>query len=355
MSSIVQILNSKDLISLPDHIIKGIQYETIMGSVSYGVADTTDKTRPSDIDIYGFSIPYLNMVFPHLDGEIYGFGRQIKRFHQYQQHHIKDVSNNKEYDITIFSIPKYFQLLMDNNPNIIDSIFTSQKHVLYCSKVGNLVRENRKLFLHKGSFHKMKGYAFSQLSKIKSKKILDLVKVIREHNISSDTIEEWYHKGTVLSNLKLSCPDINFKTLLKDYPTEESLTKRLPPLVKYGYDLKFAYNLVRLMNEAEQILVEHDLDLERNREQLKSIRRGEWTLRQIEEYFDVKEKYLEGVYAKSDLQHSPDEDAIKRLLINCLELHFGNLNNAVSKPSNINLLINKLQDVIDKAKAGVLI
>ena len=43
---------------------------------------------------------------------------------------------------------------------------------------------------------------------------------------------------------------------------------------KFGFDVKFAYHTVRLLNEAEQLLLEGDLDLQRNREQLKSIRRG---------------------------------------------------------------------------------
>ena len=51
-------------------------------------------------------------------------------------------------------------------------------------------------------------------------------------------------------------------------------------------DVKFLYHVVRLLNEAEQILMEGDLDLERNREQLKSIRKGEWTFDQIVKYFD---------------------------------------------------------------------
>jgi hypothetical protein len=40
---------------------------------------------------------------------------------------------------------------------------------------------------------------------------------------------------------------------------------------------KFAYHTVRLLNEAERLLLQGDLDLQRNREQLESIRRGEWT------------------------------------------------------------------------------
>ena len=55
---------------------------------------------------------------------------------------------------------------MENNPNVIDSLFTPVNCVLHSTRVGNLVRENRRLFLHKGAWPKFKGYAYSQLHKM---------------------------------------------------------------------------------------------------------------------------------------------------------------------------------------------
>ncbi len=57
---------------------------------------------------------------------------------------------------------------------------------------------------------------------------------------------------------------------------------------KHGYNTKKAYHCVRLMSEVEMILEEGDLDLQRNREQLKSIRRGEWTEQEVIDYFSRK-------------------------------------------------------------------
>jgi len=292
MGTLVQRLAKRGLISPPDYVVKQTQYEVMMGSIAYGVSGDE-----SDIDIYGFCIPDKNVVFPHLGGEILGFGRQKKRFEQYQQHHIDDPSNKKEYDITIYNIVKYFDLCLNNNPNMIDSLFVPQRCILHSTQVGNLVREHRKMFLHKGSWHKYKGYAFSQLHKMRIKN-----------------------------------PE----------------GKRKEMIEKYGYDLKFAYHIVRLLNQVEQILIEHDLDLERNREQLKSIRRGEWPLEQIEKYFEDKERSLEDVYIKSDLKHSPDEPSVKELLFNCLEMHFGSLDKAVVKEDRFDILINDIKEVLNK-------
>ena len=102
------------------------------------------------------------------------------------------------------------------------------------------------------------------------------------------------------------------------------------------------------MNEVEQILVEGDLDLLRNREQLKSIRRGEWTLDQLESYFTNKEHALETAYANSKLPHGPDEERIKALLMSCLEQHYGSLESAVVRVPQLDALVNELQALADK-------
>lgn len=286
MPSRVKQLHDKDLISPPSFVPLNIHYETMMGSVAYGVSSDA-----SDIDLYGFCIPPKATIFPHLAGHIEGFGRQKQGFAQYQQHHIKDKETGKEYDISIYNIVKYFQLCMENNPNIIDSLFTPVRCVLHCTQIGNKVRENRKLFLHKGAWHKFKGYAFSQLHKMRTKN----------------------PKG-----------------------------KRAETVAKYGYDVKFAYHVVRLINEVEQILTEGDIDLTRHREHLKAIRRGEVPEEDIYKWFDSKEQALENLYANSDLQHKPDQEAIKDLLIECLEMHYEDLSDAFVQPD---AAINALKEI----------
>lgn len=288
MGSIVDYLMKRQLVTPPPHIKNTVQYEVMMGSVAYGVSSDT-----SDMDVYGFSIPPKNVVFPHLEGEIQGFGRQHKRFDQWQAHHIKDPSNDQEYDVTIYNIVKYFQLCMENNPNMIDSLFVPRRCVLHSTQIGEHVREHRKEFLHKGSWHKFKGYAYSQVHKMTNK------------NPEKDSTRLWMYE-------------------------------------KYGYDVKFAYHVVRLLNEVEQILIEHDIDLERNREQLKSIRRGEWKQEQIVNYFEAKEKELEKLYTESKLPHSPDEVKIKTLLVQCLEMYYGSLDGAIKISVPIENIIDEV-------------
>ncbi len=293
---ILQSLRDKGLISPPGFVPDNTHYLTLIGSMAYGVSTDT-----SDMDYIGFCIPPKNVVFPHLNGEIPGFGRQKKRFDQYQQHHISDPSahggKGMEYDITVYSIIQYFDLVMQNNPNMLDSLFAPADCVHHITRIGTMVRNSRKIFLHKGCFHKMRGYSFSQLSKMKGK-------------------------------------------------TKDS--KRYWMVEKYGYDIKFAYHVVRLCLEAEQILETGDLDIRRDSELIKSIRRGEWTEEQVRKFFTDSEESMRKLYDESTaVPHSPNEDAIKELLLNCLEEHYGSLADAVHVEGRALKAVNEIADVLE--------
>lgn len=291
--SIRRVLDSGANVHPPSWLRDNLVLEVMMGSVAYGVSSDT-----SDMDVYGICLPPKELVFPHLAGEIPGFGNQLKRFEQWQEHHVKAL--DKEWDFQVFSIVKFFSLAMDNNPNVLDVLFVPRRCVLSSTQIGELVRESRHLFLHKGSWHKLKGYAYSQLHKIASKT-----------------------------------------------PTG----KRKEIVEKYSYDLKFAYHVVRLLLEAEMILAEQDLDLERHREQLKAIRRGEWTEEQLREWAGKKEKDLESLYASSTLRHKPDEPAIKALLLKCLEMHYGDLSKAVTQTGGAEQTIRDIAKLTDRWRA----
>jgi predicted nucleotidyltransferase len=294
MASVITDLTQRGLIRPPTWMPANVHYETVMGSVAYGVSDDM-----SDCDVYGFAMPPKEDLWPHMAGRIAGFGEDPEGFQQFQQHHVKRPDQDRTYDLTIYNIAKYFTLCMACNPNMIDSLFTPRRCVLHSTQVGELVRENRKLFLHKGAWPTFKGYAYAQMTKIDGKQ-------------------------------------------------NASNPKRAASIAKHGYDVKFAYHVVRLLCEVEQIMIEHDLDLERNREQLKAIRRGEWSLDQLKAWFTSKEKTLEEVYSKSTLRAEPDRNAIKRLLEQCLEIHYGSLDKMMVRDDRSSMILNDLESILQR-------
>jgi predicted nucleotidyltransferase len=306
---LVEHLVQQKLIAPPAWLSDNVHYLTVMGSVAYGVADTNDEQRASDTDVYGFCIPPKEVVFPHTAGAIWGFGTYKEGmprsyFGVYQEHHVRDESarggRGREYDLQMYNIVKYVQLCMECNPNMIDSLFTPEECVLHATRVGQLLRDHRKRFLHQGICERFKGYAYAQIHKMQTKE-------------------------------------------------PEPGSKRARLREKHGLDTKFAYHTVRLLNEAEQLLLEGDLDLRRNREMLKSIRRGEWTLQQLLEYFEKKCVDLESAKAKSCLPPRPDEPAIRDLLLRALEMHYGTLDGCVRVPGRAEDLLRRIREQIEHA------
>jgi len=136
------------------------------------------------------------------------------------------------------------------------------------------VRNNRKLFLSDKCYHTFKGMAFSHMSRLDTR--------MREG-------------------------------------------KRVEIIEKHGYDTKDASHIFRCLWELEQILVEGDLDLKREKEVIKEIKRGDWTKEDVRARFESDMKRIELIVAHSAVPYEPNEVLIKQLLVNCLEEKFGSL------------------------------
>lgn len=310
---IIQELYEKKLLkTAPPWLPYNTHYLTISGSIAYGCANTS-KDEASDFDTIGICIAPKDLTFPHLAGYIHGFDEPPKlvpytgadekgKGGVYEEHHVFDPTalggKGRQYDLNVYNIIKFVKECYKGNPNLIDSLFTSRECVLHCTQVGNILRDNRKMFLAKQLWSTYKGYAYTQLHKMTSK---------------------------------------------------EPVGKRVELREKFGFDVKFAYNVVRLIDEAEQIFTTGDLDLMRNREQLKSIRRGEWTEAEIRDYLDRKERTLEDIYLKSDLPQKPDTKKVKDVLLQCLEYHYQNLDNCVVNPDRAEVLVRDIKRLIGEA------
>lgn len=366
MASQVQRLHRLGLLDkgVPGWLMTNVAYECLMGSIAYGVSSDM-----SDTDVYGWTIPTKEIVFPHLGGEITGFGTQIKRFNNYQQHHIRDASTGREYDIDIYNIVRYFQLCMENNPNMIDSLFVPQRCILHMTSIAQMVRDRRREFLHKGAMHKLKGYAFAQLSKMDVKKqnvpeVHALWKFEDDNGLAHTITKEQVEEELVdreIGQIRTQTHDL-FKHLSTELMLEYlelfkfmfTKNKRLDGIKRHLYDVKFGYHVVRLVSQCEQILLEGNLNLEEpgRREHMKAIRRGEVKEADLRAWFAEKERSLERLYETSTLRHNPDEASIKQLLIDCLEHHYGRLSQAeIAIPGREKNLLDRIGIIIDEHRS----
>lgn len=122
-----------------DHTI----FECIVGSQAYGT-----NNEFSDLDYAGVMIP----------GKEYFLG--LKRVDQF--------SDYDDVDKTIYDIRKALTLVADNNPNMLDMLYTPERCIVKTSKYWNKILENKQLFLSKRIRYSFSGYAIAQLNRIKT-------------------------------------------------------------------------------------------------------------------------------------------------------------------------------------------
>lgn len=294
MSSHFEIAVKQGKINPPKWLSDNIHYEVIMGSHAYGVSNDD-----SDFDMYGWCIPPKDQIFPHLAGYIEGFGPVPEMFKQFQQHHV--FVGTQEHDFTIFSVAKYLHLVIQNNPNMIDSMFVPFNCITKITKTGQIIHEKRREFLHRGAYVKFKSYASSQLHKLDGKS------------------------------------------------ANSANPERKQTVEEFGYDVKFAYHLVRLLNECEQILTTHNINLQRDREQLKEVRRGDWSIERLHKWVEVKNIQLEELFGKTTLREEVDFEFAKSLLLNVIEEQYGSVSQMISRTQQSESdLVRELEALVNK-------
>ena len=71
-------------------------------------------------------------------------------------------------DTVIYSFKKFTELATKCNPSIIEMLFCEPKHYLYISELGQVLLDNRHLFLSKKAIPTFKGFARSQINRFEN-------------------------------------------------------------------------------------------------------------------------------------------------------------------------------------------
>lgn len=292
--NLIQQLTKDKLITPPYFLPDNVCLLSIGGSYAYGV--NNDK---SDMDIWGICFPPRHYIFPHEVGFINGFGTSPPNFEVYQEHHV--YKDNIEYDLNVYSIVKFFELTRVGNPNLIDFLFVPENCVIHITKAGQHIRDNRKLFLSKSIYHRYRGFAYNHIKNMK-----------------------------------------NVKTV----------GRRAGLVEKYGFDVKDAGHVVRCILGMNDILNECDYDIQRHKETIKAIRRGEWTYEKVCDFFSTMETVIENSKNNSKLPEVADEQALKKVLLECLEIHYGRLDNVINDDSRAKQMLREISNILQKGNGA---
>jgi hypothetical protein len=222
------------------------------GSTAYGC--TTEK---SDLDYRGICIPPIT----------YFYG--LEKFETYDPK--KENVESKE-DIVIYSLKKYTQLAIQNNPNVLEILFTEPKHFVMWTDYGAELIKIRHQFLSKEFFFRTNGYAKGQY-----------------HEMVQNGGKPTHGQGN---------PD------------------RMEMRSKYGYDCKAGSHLVRLMNEGIEVLETGNLTVTRpERELLIDIKIGKYKFEEVMEMYKELDSKLYVAYQKSQLPEKPNYNKINKFII----------------------------------------
>ncbi|HBD92559.1 MAG TPA: hypothetical protein DC057_00130 [Spirochaetia bacterium] len=290
-------------------------FECVTGSRLYGT-----YTPESDYDYRGVCIPPMEILL-----------------HPFMNFDQKD-SGFEEEDRAIYSLPKFFKICADSNPNIIELLFISESNIILSTPIWEKILENKNLFISKKSKFTFTGYGFSQLNAIK-----------RHRQWFIDPPKAKPHR----SDFRLTdSPKISFalikamgtlnKNLLKDefvdeYNREKEYRetkenwdhyqewmknrnpKRRELEESYGYDCKHASHLFRLLTEGEELLKTGKITFPlSNAEELLAIKNGLYTYDEVIEKAEEFEKNFNVWYDESELQFGANIPELTKLYFECI-------------------------------------
>ena len=232
------------------------------GSVLYG----TDIPGKSDADFQGVFMPPESCFLGLKNMEQVSFSTNSSGAGK--RNTVDDV------DCCLYALPKFIQLLLNNNPNTLETLFVPENCQLFSSVLGKRLYDNRDLFVSKKAYFSFKGYSDAQLKRLE--------------------------RG------------------------EENGGGRQDLIQKYGYDTKMASHVMRLFYEANELLSTGNitLPLKQNGVVL-TVKRGEWNKeRFIHEANRAKEECAE-IFANCKLRDTPDYEGANELLVSMVKDYYG--------------------------------
>jgi predicted nucleotidyltransferase len=233
--------------------IQDLKYLVYHGSKAYG----TDNEN-SDTDLYGFVIPPKEFINPFSDNFVYYFDDEFPKFEQ-------TVAISDELDIQVYNVVKFFKLMMNGNPNMIDCLYVKPKD---CIINNDILINNREVFLSQKIYHTFRGYAHAQ-----RKKAYSLTKT----------------------------------------------GKRKDDVDKYGFDPKHCSHIYRLLDEVRQLLSYGTMDIHNSKQVQIDIKNAKFSIDEMEDLFNELEYEVEIAFRKTDLPKYPNKDLIRNLLKEVIE------------------------------------
>lgn len=166
-----------------------------------------------------------------------------------------------EWDAVIYEARKTVHLLRKGNPNILALLWVPEDLIVSATPAGRMLIDARKLFAVRQTYHTFVGYARGQMR------------------------------------------DMNASKQYRGYMGE----KRRELVDRFGYDCKNASHMVRILRQGIEFLRDGELQVRRpDAAELTAIKKGEWTLAQVNEEAERLFRKAETVYRLCSLPDRVD-------------------------------------------------
>lgn len=318
--------------------------ENIIKQPQYDFLNTNPLLGPNIILLaLGGSYAY-GTTTPTSDIDIRGCALEQKK-HLLTNHNFEQVTDNTT-DTVIYSLKKMVSLLSACNPNIIEILGCRPGHYLKITPAGQMLLDNKQLFLSKEACKSFGGYASAQLRRLDNKTarkftpdenerhICDRLKEMRPYDSISFAVKNTgSHNEICISGRFTNIPFREFYTNIAELNQTvreyERNSKRNKNAIEHGKIAKHMTHLLRLYMMLEDILKDGEIVTYRTKEHnlLMDIRNGKFLDKNeqpTKEFFDLVKEYEDRTNTAkihSDLPDKPDYEKINQLLINIYETY----------------------------------
>lgn len=188
----------------------------------------------------------------------------------------------EKYDVVSYEFIKFVKLLLKSNPNVMSLLWMKNNYYLKKHKYGQVLIDNRDLFVSKIAYKSFTGYAYGQLKKTK-------------------------------------------KFVYSGYMGE----RRKALVKKFGFDPKAASHCIRLLKMGTEFLTTGELNIFRHdAPMLLEIKTGKWSLEQVKK--EAKRLFIltDEAHVRSKIPDKPDygkiEVIVKDIMYDYIQSVWGN-------------------------------
>lgn len=282
-----------------------------VGSFLYGT-----ETASSDVDYYSVWVPSRRSMVGLKD--------------PVQIHETGD-ENGRPFEVTRYPVHLIVRHMLKANPNMLEIFFADQSNVVLETDFGSMLRGNPHMFLSADACYKtFRGYAHEQKKKLTFKRE-------RLNNFESALAQvgRWVDQGLkTLPETLVIKSELNetgsWRSFEKGFDAMETIGKIRGALLEYGwrkdlikdygYDVKFAANLIRVLGESFDLFHYGEIRFPLStKDSLREIRAGKWTLEQVLGAAEEWEKRVDEAYAKTKLPKESDYQAAEDLMVSIME------------------------------------